>query len=501
MNNQLVRGPKSFVWQDVAAIATGTKFRLDQTVENDLVAARAAVERIVASNIRGYGINTGVGAKCNDILDNQSLARLSRNIILSHAVGVGPLLGAEEVRAIMAAAVNNFSHGHSGISPKLVHLLIKLLNAGLTPEVPAKGSVGYLSHMAHIGLVCLGESTVVNAQGKTQEANLALQTIEEKPFVFQAKDGLSFVNGTPCATGLTCLALARLDRLVAWADWVAAMTFENMRGQANVFSREALALRPSKGIEETGRRMAQLLRGSSFLDSKQAFRTQDALSLRSIPQIHGAVRDSLAYSESIANQELASTTDNPAIILKGDSANIYSEAHPVGVSLAICTDHLAIAAAHLALVAERRIDRMVNPLVSGLPAFLAAQGGEESGFMIAQYTALSLVSENRRLAAPASLDGGVTSALQEDYLSHATPSALKLLQIIENCYQVFAIELVIATEAYRCNDQQLKSGRLLEEFKNNLMNLFPPYADNAPLANRFTEARNFLLHNQPTSII
>lgn len=434
-------------WRNIGAIADGAELQLSQAAWQRISDARSIVDALVERGIRGYGINTGVGALCDVIIGRDKQQALSRNILLSHSCGVGPALGQEQTRAIMAAQVANFAHGFSGIHPDTVKALLALLNANILPVIPTGGSVGYLTHAAAIGTVLIGEGTALR-EGQVISGAQALQYVGLAPLTLQAKEGLSLVNGTPCATGLASLALARLERLLDWADAAAALTYENLGSQANPFASEPLALRKSQGLQQVGKTLRHWLDGSELLALSAGSRTQDPLSLRAVPQIHGAVRDAFSRVGEVVNQELESVTDNPVVTGSANNPLVHSQAHAVGAALGLAMDSLATAAAELAAVSERRIDRLVNPLVSGLPAFLAAEGGVFSGYMIIQYTAAALVAENRRLAAPASLDGGITSALQEDILTHATPAADKALSIISNLQTVLAIELLAAAQAY-----------------------------------------------------
>jgi len=434
-------------WADVGAIAEGAPLSLSPAAVLRIAHARSLVESLVERGIRAYGVNTGVGGLSEVIIDGPKQRELSRNIVMSHAVGVGALLGAREVRAIMAAAVNHFARGYSGLRPDVVAALVALLNADCVPEVPSGGSVGYLTHMAHIALVLLGAGSA-RVGGRRCAGAAALQACALTPLCLEAKEGLSLVNGTPCAAGLAALAVLRAQRLLDWMDLIAAMSFENLQGQFAAFDAVALGLRPSPGLQTVGAALRRVLAGSARLAACAGRRTQDALSLRAIAHVHGAARDVHAFAAAVVDRELAAVTDNPIVSGTVAAPRAYSEAHAVGAALASAADALGIALAQVAAMSERRIDRLVNPLVSGLPAFLAAEGGASSGFMIAQYTAVALVGDNRRLAAPASLDGGVTSGLQEDHLSHATPAALKLLAIIDNAETVAAIELLAAAQAY-----------------------------------------------------
>ncbi len=471
---------RALSWREVGEIAAGEGIRLSDGARERIRAARRIVDALSASNVRVYGINTGVGALCDVVIDAGKLRSLSRNIIMSHAVGVGPVLGAPETRAILAAAINNFARGHSGIRLEVVETLAALLNGDCLPEVPAGGSVGYLTHMAHVALVLLGEGAA-RVRGQPLSALDALRTIGVSPVVLEAKEGLSLVNGTPCATGLSAYALGRIERLLDWADAIAAMAFENLHGQIAAFDAEVLGLRSSPALAEVGARLRAILKGSEILDASAGRRTQDALSLRAIPHVHGAAREHFAFAAGVIDRELASATDNPLVAGTPAAPRAHSSAHAVGAAVGLCADSLGVALAEVAAMSERRIDRLVNPLVSGLAPFLAADGGAGSGLMIAQYTAVSLVAQNRRLAAPASLDGGVTSGLQEDHLCHATPAALKLLKIVDNAELVLAIEMLAAAQAYdlrpRGRTQAPGTRRLFDAIRARV----PIYLDDRPL--------------------
>lgn len=474
----ILDGP--LTWRNIGAIANGTALQLSQAAWQRISDARSIVDALVERGIRGYGINTGVGALCDVIIDRDKQQALSRNILLSHSCGVGPALGQEPTRAIMAAQIANFAHGFSGIHPDTVKALLTLLNANILPVIPSGGSVGYLTHAAAIGTVLIGEGTAV-FEGNLITGAQALQQAGLAPLTLQAKEGLSLVNGTPCATGLASLALSRLEGLLDWADVSAAMTYENLGSQSDPFAAEPLALRKSQGLQQVGKTLRHWLAGSELLAQSAGSRTQDPLSLRAVPQIHGAVRDAFLNAGDVVNQELESVTDNPVVTGTANNPLVHSQAHAVGAALGLAMDSLATASAELAAVSERRIDRLVNPLVSGLPAFLAAEGGVFSGYMIIQYTAAALIAENRRLAAPASLDGGITSALQEDILTHATPAADKALSIVSNLQTVLAIELLAAAQAYDVQPQPAakaaKTGQVYELIRTHIA----AYHDDRPL--------------------
>lgn len=432
---------------EIAAIAGGAHLVLGEPARRRIEKARSIVNALVDQGIRGYGINTGVGALCDVIIGREYQSTLSRNLLFSHACGVGEPLGQVETRAVMAAQINNFAHGYSGVRLEIVDTLLALLNNDMLPLIPSRGSVGYLTHAAAIGLVLIGAGECRHGD-KVMSGAEALQALGMKLLVLQAKEGLSLVNGTPCATGLASLAVTRLTQLADWADAAAAMTYENLGAQNDPFAEMPLALRKSEGLQQVGHNLRSLLAGSALLAESAGKRTQDPLSLRAVPHVHGAVRDALLQVGTVVDRELASVTDNPIVSGSPEVPEVHSQAHAVGAALGLAMDSLATAAAELAAISERRIDRLVNPLVSGLPAFLASGSGVESGFMIIQYTAAALVAENHRLAMPASLDGGITSALQEDILTHATPAAAKALAILDNLETVLAIELTTAAQAY-----------------------------------------------------
>src|ERR1700678_2140060 len=478
-------------WRQVAEVAQGAPLVLTDAARARIGAARALVDSIVLKGLRAYGVNTGVGALCDVVVTQSKQEQLSRNILMSHAVGVGPTLGSIEVRAIIAAAINNFALGLSGVRPVVVERLLSLLAHDCVPQVPAAGSVGYLTHMAHIALLLIGEGSA-RLQGRCMSGAEALQSMNLAPLVLGAKEGLSLVNGTPCATGLSAAALDKVLRLLDWADVAGAITFENLHGQLAVFDADALGLRVSAGGARVGEPARALLSGSAILRSSAGRRTQDPLSLRALPQVHGAVRDLFTHAAQVVDDELASVTDNPVVMGTVDEPRSLSGANAVGTALGLMADSLGIAVAEMAAMSERRVDRLVNPLVSGLPAFLATDEGAGSGFMIAQYTAASLAADNRRLAAPASVGGGVTSGLQEDHLSHATPAALKLLKILANAETIFSIELLAAAQAYDLQPGGLKRAPKTDAAYRRVRDGVAQYRDDRPLADDVERASKML---------
>lgn len=443
-------------WQEIEAVARHHyTLSLSEPLWQGIAESRAIVDDIVRQQRKTYGINTGLGALSEVTLSHDQLATMSYNTLHSHACGVGDLLSIEQTRAIMCAAVANFSKGKSGIAPEIVRQLMDFLNRAITPCVPANGSVGYLTHMAQIGLALIGVGEVWY-QGERQLAADVLAKVGLVPVALGAKDGLSLVNGTPCMTGLTALALADAQQLFDWADIISAMSFEALKGQMDAFDSEVLALKASDGVALVGTRLRALLADSPRLSEHKGWRTQDALSLRSIPQVHGACRDVFHYAQQLVDGELNAATDNPLILGTRQNWRVVSQANPHGESVAMAADMLAVALCEMGTISERRADRLINPLVSELPAFLVAQPGVNSGMMIAQYTAASLCADNKMLAQPAVLDNFVTSALQEDHLSMGTRAAVKLQQVATNTRQILSIEYLFAAQAFDLiGDEQL----------------------------------------------
>jgi len=479
--------------QDIVAVAAGAQLILSEAAKARLIKARAIVDGLVDHNIRGYGINTGVGALCDVIVSTENQSHLSHNIVLSHACGVGAPLSKFQARAVMAAQINNFAHGYSGVRLEVVSTLLAFLNADIVAVIPSRGSLGYITHAAAIALLTLGEGEAL-FQGQHISGADALKIINAQALTLAAKEGLSLVNGSPCASGLASIALERAKKLVDWADAAAALTIAVLGNQKNIFDEAPMRLRQSPGLVETVQNLRHHLAGCE--SDGRISRTQDPMSLRAVPQVHGAVRDSLGWIEQTITRELASVTDNPLVSGSPETPLVYSQAHAVSTALAFAMDHLSVVTTQLGIISERRIDRLLNPLVSGLPAFLSSQSGVQSGFMIAQYTACALCGENRRLATPASLDGGITSAFQEDVLPHSTPAAEKALRIIDNLELILAIELLCAAQAHDMSPLG-RRGAYLEDLHNHIRSRIKPYTDDRPLGYDFNIMAQFLQEEKP----
>lgn len=434
---------------DVVAVARhGARVTLAPAAVERVKSSRELVDSFVASEAVIYGITTGFGKFADVLISRKDTRALQRNLIMSHATGVGEPLPVEVVRAAMLARVNALSKGFSGIRFETLTLLVAMLNQGVTPVIPEKGSLGAsgdLAPLAHMVLVMigLGEATY---QGKRMSGAEALAAAGLTPVELDAKEGLALINGTQIMTAVGALATYDADVLARSADVVASLTVDSLRGIVTAYDPRVQAVRPHPGQIQAAANLRQLLNGSTSATEQGVLRVQDAYTLRCIPQVHGACRDAIGYVRTVVERELNSATDNPLIF--PDDHAVISGGNFHGEPVALAMDFLGIAVAELADIAERRIERLVNPALSGLPAFLTRQGGLNSGFMIAQYTAAALVSENKVLAHPASVDSIPSSANQEDHVSMGTIAARKARQILGNAQNVLAIELLCAAQAF-----------------------------------------------------
>ncbi len=432
---------------DIVAVARGgARAVLSDRARAAMQASRDIVEKLAASGEPVYGVSTGFGSLADVYVEPEKRRRLQAALIRSHAAGVGPPVEDEVVRAMMLLRARTLAMGRSGARPLLADRLLDLLAAGITPRVPEHGSLGCsgdLAPLAHVALVLLGEGEAVTG-AKVQASADALRAAGVEPVVLEAKEGLALVNGTDGMLGMLALACHDVARLLVVADITAAMSVEASLGTDAVFAPEIVALRPHPGQAASAANMRTVLARSPIVASHRTgdSRVQDAYSLRCAPQVHGAVRDALAYVEQVVARELESAIDNPVVLADG---RITSNGNFHGAPLAHTADFLAIALADLGSMAERRVDRLLDPARShGLPAFLADEPGVDSGLMIAQYTAAALVEESRRLATPASVGSIPTSAMQEDHVSMGWAAARKLRVVVANLARLLAIELVAA---------------------------------------------------------
>jgi len=409
--------------------------------------SKKVVDAIVASGRPTYGISTGFGELSTVSISKEENSLLQRNLILSHACGVGEPFPEDIVRAIMILRVNTHAVGFSGVSPCIPLLLCDMLNEGVIPYVPSKGSLGSsgdLANLAHIGLTLLGEGKAYY-KGELMSSSEALKKAGLAPIVMSGKDGLAMINGTTVMTAIGSLACHDAMQLLKTANIGTALVFEAFKGIRAALDERIHKCRGHKGQIYVADFILKMLEGSSSCDSREGD-VQDPYTLRCVPQVHGASKDAIEYVASVLETELNAVTDNPLVFPK--EGDVISGGNFHGQPIAIVMDFLAIAVSELANIAERRIERMVNPQLSGgLPAFLVEKGGINSGFMIPQYTAACLVSENKVLAHPASVDSITSSGNKEDHVSMGTTAARKLIEIIKNVQHVLAIEWLVVAQA------------------------------------------------------
>jgi histidine ammonia-lyase len=413
-----------------------------------VTAARAMVDRIAAGDEPAYGINTGFGTLAEVRIDKKDLRELQRNLIVSHAAGVGQPLSIPEARALLLLRCNVLAKGHSGVRPETLLLGLELLNRGVTPVVPERGSVGAsgdLAPLAHLALVFIGEGEAF-FDGQRLPGRHALQKAGLEPVVLEAKEGLTLVNGTQamCAVGVP--ALLKAEALADLFDLAGAMTIEGMLGSHRPFMAEVHAVRPHPGHGTVSTHLRRLLKNSALVETHvDCHKVQDPYSMRCIPQVHGAARDGLSFCRRILEVEVNAGTDNPLVFAELNELVSAGNFHGQPVSLGL--DVLAMALTQLSSISERRVEQMVNPSLSGLPPFLARHPGLNSGFMIAQVTAAALVAEARILCHPASVDSIPSSAGREDHVSMGMTAALKGRQVVDHARNVLAIELLVAAQA------------------------------------------------------
>jgi histidine ammonia-lyase len=430
----------------------GEKVVLAPAAVEHMKASRAVVDRVVASGEAAYGINTGFGKLASVRISAEQVRQLQVNLVRSHACGVGTPLSAPETRAMMLLRANALAKGLSGIRPQVVETLCAMLNAKVHPVIPSQGSVGAsgdLAPLAHLAQVVIGEGRA-SLEGEIVAGSEAMRRAGIATLALEAKEGLSLLNGTQGMLALLSLALNEADVLADTADVAAALSLDALRGSPGAFDARIMQARAYAGAATTARNLALLNEGSQIRESHRAAnqdpRVQDAYSLRCTPQVHGAVRDSLAQAREMAAVELNSATDNPLVFAQDGAGTIISGGNFHGQPLAMAADQVAIALATLGGISERRIEQMTNPLTSMLPAFLTPEPGLNSGFMIAQVVAAALTSENKTLATPHSVDSISTSGNQEDYVSMGMSGARRLDRMLTNLRHIVAIELLCACQ-------------------------------------------------------
>ncbi|RKR90508.1 histidine ammonia-lyase [Micromonospora pisi] len=434
---------------DVLAVARGTAtVVLDPATIEAMETSRAIVDRIEQDGRPVYGVSTGFGALANTFVAPSRRAELQHALIRSHAAGIGAPMPREVVRAMMLLRVRSLALGHSGVRPLVAQSLVDLLNHDITPWVPEHGSLGAsgdLAPLAHCALALLGEGWTLGKGGAREDASVALHRAGLAPIELAAKEGLALINGTDGMLGMLLLAIDDAAHLFTMADVTAALAIEAMLGTDRPFQPELHRIRPHPGQAVSAANIHRLLQGSGIMDSHRddlVHAVQDAYSMRCAPQVAGAARDTLDFVTSVAARELVSVVDNPVVLPDG---RVESTGNFHGAPLGFAADFLAIAAAEVGAISERRVDRLLDITRSrDLPAFLSPDAGVNSGLMIAQYTAAGIVAENRRLAAPASVDSLPTSGMQEDHVSMGWAAGRKLRTVLENLTSLLAVELLAA---------------------------------------------------------
>jgi histidine ammonia-lyase len=439
-------------FEDVIAVARfGAKIELDAKAVSAISESRAYIEKYAAGDIPVYGVSTGFGALATRHIDVKDRVQLQKSLIRSHAAGMGPAVEKEVVRGLMFLRLRTMASGRTGVRVELAQTFVDFLNADITPVVPEFGSLGCsgdLAPLSHCALSIMGEGKVHNAAGEIVDSLVAMNAAGIKPVELEEKEGLALINGTDGMLGMLIMAVTDLEELSKVADITAAMSIEGLLGTDKVFAPELhFPLRPQVGQAVSAANIFGMLKNSAIVAShiNDTSQVQDAYSLRCAPQVAGAVRDTISYAKTIAQRELESSIDNPVVLPDG---RVQSNGNFHGAPVAYVLDFLAIAATDLGSIAERRTDRALDRARShGLPPFLAEDPGVDSGLMIAQYTQAGLVSENKRLASPASVDSIPSSAMQEDHVSMGWSAARKLRKVVDNLSRILAIELVTAARA------------------------------------------------------
>ena len=433
--------------EDLILIAHGARTTIPDEVMARVREARGVVERILTRNEVVYGVNTGFGNFSSVVIPADKLVELQYNLIRSHSAGVGREMDYPTCRALMALRANVLAKGFSGIRPESLEALIAAINAGFHPRIPEQGSVGAsgdLAPLAHLALNLMGEGQAMH-QGKWVPAGEALAALDLKPIRLEAKEGLALINGTQAMAAIGGRALAEAFSLTTHADLISALSLEALKGSRMAFYDKIHQTRPHRGQQNVAQNLWKLLADSEIMASHaNCGRVQDSYSLRCIPQVHGPARDTLDHVGRVFEIEINSATDNPMIF--ADEERLISGGNFHGESLAMVFDFAAIAMAEIANISERRIERLCNPSLSELPAFLVENGGLNSGFMLAHVTAASLVSENKSLCHPASVDSISTSAAKEDHVSMGTIAARQFRDVVQNTRMVLAIELLAACQ-------------------------------------------------------
>lgn len=441
-----INGNELTLDQIVNIARRGYKVELTKEAEERVIKSRNIVDEIVKNNKVVYGITTGFGKFSDVTISGEDCKELQRNLIISHSCGTGKAFSKEITKTIMLLRANALSKGYSGIRLSTLKTLIEMINKGVNPIIPEKGSLGAsgdLTPLSHMVLPMLGEGQA-EFNGEILQGKVAMEKAGIEIVELIAKEGLALINGTQVMTAVGALAVYDSINLLKISDIAAALSLEALRGVKDAFDPRTHSIRPHKGQIQTAKNILNLTQGSTFITSQGEIRVQDAYSLRCIPQVHGASKDAVEYIKSKVEIEINSVTDNPIVTEEGD---VISGGNFHGQPMAISFDFLGIAMAEMGSISERRLERLINYQLNDLPAFLVKVGGLNSGFMITQYAAAALVSENKILAHPASVDSIPSSANQEDHVSMGTIAARKGRDIIENVQRVLATEIMAACQA------------------------------------------------------
>jgi len=476
-----------------SVVLEGAACKLTPEARRRVAAARRTVEETVRRGDATYGINTGFGDLATVSIEEKNLALLQERLILSHCAGVGEPLPDAVVRGMLLLRANTLARGHSGVRPLIIETLLKLLNAGVLPSVPSRGSVGAsgdLAPLAHLALPLLGKGEV-RIDGEVLPALQGLEHAGLTPLTLGPKEGLALINGTQAMTSLLALSVLACRRLVRIADLVAAMATDALRGTDSAFDARLHALRPHPGQRASAANIWQLMQGSGIRDSHRQgdIRVQDPYSVRCAPQVHGAVRDLLSDVEAKLVIEMNSVTDNPLIF--PEEGDIVSGGNFHGEPMAFAADVLALGVSELGAISERRIEKLTNTAFSGLPPFLTSDAGLNSGFMMAQVTAAALASENKTFCHPASVDSIPTSADKEDHVSMGMGATLKLQPLVDNTYRILAIELTAAAQGIDLL-RPLRSSESIEALHEAFRRSVPVLKEDREMAVDLNAAHEFL---------
>ncbi len=468
-----------------------------------VIKSRAAIDAIADAGDdapRVYGVNTGFGALSETRISAADVRALQQNLVRSHATGVGPVLSSAEVRGMMLLRAQVLALGHSGVRPELVDILVAMLDREVHPRIPSQGSVGAsgdLAPLAHLALAMIGEGEAQKGDGPFRPSAEVLAEAGIAPLVLQAKEGLALINGTQYMASLGTLALLEAERLCVAADVAGAMSLEALKGSSRPFDERLHAARPHPGQAIVAANLRALLADSEIAEShRDCGKVQDAYSLRCMPQVHGATRDALGWVRSVLLREVNSITDNPSVFVDRGETEIISGGNFHGQPLALALDLAAIATTELANISERRVEQLVNPALStGLTPFLAAGSGLHSGFMIAQVTSASLVSENKVLSHPASVDSIPSSAGKEDHVSMGSVSAKKLREVVKNVGACLAIEIMTAAAGV---DQRrpLRASRGVEAALATVREKVAPMTGDRPLYQDIASVQSMLASHE-----